>query len=342
MGSPLQFWQGNALNIGLVANNGSGSGAECQTQRARWTSAKEADCAAGQPEPPCVEMHLVPLSDVSPVGDETGGAIAAAGGAHAAVRRAAVKPSPALQAYLGSLPATEDAGTVDAAPKMPAIKAAVGSGNLRLQHAALTGANPPSSKGPYNQWSALTMTKEVQQGPAYAGVMRTAIARPDPSAPPTAARACAKPTFASTRKLPGSMAGTAAHAKAPVQNRPKTKTCAKRPAAGKAVNPTDATTAQQQMLASAGMAPSAQALAREGGGTAEAAATKAPPRKRTKAEDLDSAQVEAKVRDKHTAGQLEKLSIPELKCFLKARKQALGGKKADLVARVTDVLASTS
>jgi hypothetical protein len=70
-----------------------------------------------------------------------------------------------------------------------------------------------------------------------------------------------------------------------------------------------------------------------------AAGEKAPPRKRTKAGDLDAAHVEAKVRAQHAAGALDKLSIPEMKVFLKARKLPLGGKKADLVARLGEALA---
>ena len=49
-------------------------------------------------------------------------------------------------------------------------------------------------------------------------------------------------------------------------------------------------------------------------------------------------QVEAKVRQMWTQGLKEKLSVPEIKCFLKARKQALGGKKAELLERLSTVL----
>lgn len=62
-------------------------------------------------------------------------------------------------------------------------------------------------------------------------------------------------------------------------------------------------------------------------------------RKRTKADDLDAAAVEAKVRQMHSQGQLTKLTIPEMKCFLKAKKLSVGGKKAELMARVSECLA---
>ena len=71
---------------------------------------------------------------------------------------------------------------------------------------------------------------------------------------------------------------------------------------------------------------------------AAAAAAKAP-RNRTKAADLDVAAVEAKVRAKHAEQQLEKLSIPEIKCFLKVKKLPVGGKKGDLLERLVKCLA---
>lgn len=70
-----------------------------------------------------------------------------------------------------------------------------------------------------------------------------------------------------------------------------------------------------------------------------AAPTKAP-RQRKKADDIDLAAVEKKVLEKHAAGSLNDLSIPELKCFLKARKATVGGKKADLIARLQPLLST--
>lgn len=66
-------------------------------------------------------------------------------------------------------------------------------------------------------------------------------------------------------------------------------------------------------------------------GNAEGVLAAKAPRKRTKAADMDLAAVEAKA---HGPGGLAKLSVPELQCLLKARKLPVGGKKADLVARV--------
>jgi 2-methylisocitrate lyase-like PEP mutase family enzyme len=40
------------------------------------------------------------------------------------------------------------------------------------------------------------------------------------------------------------------------------------------------------------------------------------------------------VAEKAAAGKLEDLTIPEMKCFLKDRKLAVSGKKADLIARI--------
>lgn len=65
------------------------------------------------------------------------------------------------------------------------------------------------------------------------------------------------------------------------------------------------------------------------------------PRQRKKAEDIDLAEVEKKIREKHAANKLSDLSIPEMKCFLKANKLAVGGKKADLIARLEPLLSQT-
>jgi len=62
-----------------------------------------------------------------------------------------------------------------------------------------------------------------------------------------------------------------------------------------------------------------------------AAAAKKP---RVKASDLDAAAVDAKVYAKHAIGCLKDLSIPEMQCFLRSRKQPVGGKKADLEGRL--------
>ena len=55
---------------------------------------------------------------------------------------------------------------------------------------------------------------------------------------------------------------------------------------------------------------------------------------------LNYMQVEAKVREKAAQGKLSDLTIPDMKCFLKGRKLAVAGKKADLVASVGESLAS--
>ena len=68
---------------------------------------------------------------------------------------------------------------------------------------------------------------------------------------------------------------------------------------------------------------------------------KAAQRPRLKAADLDVAQVEAKVMQMWEDGQQSKLSVPEIKAFLKARCQLLTGKKADLLERLSSVLSDT-
>ena len=68
-------------------------------------------------------------------------------------------------------------------------------------------------------------------------------------------------------------------------------------------------------------------------------ATKPAARKRVKADELDAAVVGAKIAQKQKEGKLAELTVPEMKCFLKGRKLPVGGKKADLIARLEGCLA---
>jgi hypothetical protein len=61
-----------------------------------------------------------------------------------------------------------------------------------------------------------------------------------------------------------------------------------------------------------------------------AAAAGAPAKPKRKLAEVDAAAVDAKVK----AGSLEALTIPELKSYLKLVGLAVGGKKADLQARI--------
>lgn len=63
-----------------------------------------------------------------------------------------------------------------------------------------------------------------------------------------------------------------------------------------------------------------------------------PRAARPKAAELDAAQVQAKVMGLFAAGQQQKLTLPEMKCFLRARKVPVGGVKADLLVRVRSLL----
>lgn len=68
-------------------------------------------------------------------------------------------------------------------------------------------------------------------------------------------------------------------------------------------------------------------------------AKKPAARQRTKASDLDTVHVLAKVAEKAAAGQLGDLTIPEAKCWLKEKKLPVKGKKEDLVARIKECVA---
>ena len=112
---------------------------------------------------------------------------------------------------------------------------------------------------------------------------------------------------------------------------------------------TDVISAEGEAAASAvvppnvsGKAALASLVASDSAAATTAVAVAAPakaPRQRKKADDIDLAEVEKKIQDKFAVGKLADLSIPELKCFLKARKLPVGGKKSDLVARVEPLLA---
>jgi hypothetical protein len=56
--------------------------------------------------------------------------------------------------------------------------------------------------------------------------------------------------------------------------------------------------------------------------------------KRKKASDIPADEALKKVHEALTAGLLSKLSVPELKAYLKAKGKPVGGKKADLLARI--------
>ena len=80
------------------------------------------------------------------------------------------------------------------------------------------------------------------------------------------------------------------------------------------------------------------ACAEEDGSSQPPATAKPAARQRIKAADLDAAEVHAKVVQKHAQGKLAELTVPEAKCWLKARKLPLKGKKEDLVARIVQAL----
>ena len=90
--------------------------------------------------------------------------------------------------------------------------------------------------------------------------------------------------------------------------------------------------------AAAAAAAAAAALAL--GDTAPGPAKPRPVR--PKAPELDAAQVQAKIMELFATGQQQKLNLPEIKCFLRARKVPVGGKKADLLVRVRDLLKTPS
>ena len=102
----------------------------------------------------------------------------------------------------------------------------------------------------------------------------------------------------------------------------------RRPAEGAAA----ATAAPQSGAAAAAAAPAGLAAEDAVPGPAK------PRAARPKAPELDAAQVQAKVKQLFATGQQQKLTVPEIKCFLRARKVPVGGVKADLLVRVSNLL----
>ena len=78
----------------------------------------------------------------------------------------------------------------------------------------------------------------------------------------------------------------------------------------------------------------------DGGEATAAPAAAAAPRKRKAAEEIDAAANEEEVLRRCAAGELAKLSIPQIKAFLKARKApgGLGGAKPALLERLSAYL----
>lgn len=177
----------------------------------------------------------------------------------------------------------------------------------------------------------------------------------DPARPTLAPKSLAKPSFA-TRKRPGSAlppkpapaklpatAATASQSKHATAMQPELckVTCRNSGAAQPVQNsrpaPPKLKGADRAAHIVQAAAPPAKKCAEQDNADEAGAAAKAP-RNRAKAADLDVAVVGAKIKAKYAEKELGKLSIPEIKCFLKSKKLAVGGKKGDLVNRLAEYL----
>lgn len=65
---------------------------------------------------------------------------------------------------------------------------------------------------------------------------------------------------------------------------------------------------------------------------------KAAPKKRTRLGDLSLAEVRSKAEQLSAGKNLGSLTLPEIKCLLKASGRPVGGKKADLLARLQECM----
>lgn len=61
------------------------------------------------------------------------------------------------------------------------------------------------------------------------------------------------------------------------------------------------------------------------------------PRKRQKAADIDLEELKGRVLQLQETGKCSELTIPELKSYLQFRGKTVGGKKGDLLARLSEL-----
>lgn len=196
----------------------------------------------------------------------------------------------------------------------------------------------PATNGSGSGLSKLTC--RVPTFTAARGVKAAGPAKLPRPALPAAGAAAAKPKAAPKKKAAGSD-GNAAAARPAKKPKPAVQLQAAVQLVASAGQQDD-DDFEAPALARQSAVPSAMASTcpKSAAATAPAAitgvATSAAPaaRKRTKAADLDAAEVQQKVQQKFAAGRVSDLSVEEMKCFLKSRKQLVGGKKVELEARV--------
>ena len=185
-----------------------------------------------------------------------------------------------------------------------------------LNKVALAGTRQAAAKKP-----AAAVKRKAPAGEAGAGGGAAVPAKPPKAPKPEGSRKPKKPKVAAA----AAAAGEPAPAAAPLQP-----TAIPSSAAAAAAGEDDDDDFQPAAPRAPAPAAAATAPPAAAGPPAPAAA-----RKRTKASDLDLAAVAAKVAEKHAAGGLKELSMPEMQCYLRAAKLAVSGKKADLEARIT-------
>ncbi|KAG1668319.1 hypothetical protein FOA52_011216 [Chlamydomonas sp. UWO 241] len=199
-------------------------------------------------------------------------------------------------------------------PSRPLAKAAtVQLAKAASKPAMTAGSSAPAAAGAHPALAPGTKPALGGKRKPSAGPLSKAKPATGPKAKPAAGPKAAKPAKAPA--LPAPSANSAAGG------------CGALPAAH---NSQGAATGQSQAIAT----PALQAAAPD---------TKQPPRKRAKAGDMDVAAVAAKVLAAHRTGSLKSLSIPEMQCYLRTLpgKQPTGGKKADLEARLSALLAAS-
>lgn len=336
--SSLQLW-GMKDKVLFSFHSVHSNAAQPHAANSPWKTARDTEAEGQQPQ--CsIDAHLLPLEPPADINSH----------------QRNVEPGPELLAVL------EDLSVRGIPERQPGSQIPLGGKHHRPGR---LNAMPMLKQHGGQQLTATAVTCSPQEE-AHAAPLPGNISGNGPAGiAQQPGKAPAVPTSASRKKLGSSVPPGQAQKAAPAA---KQHVCpAKR--AAKAMQQSEAKRAgswplhpakqpvssvQPQVNEAAGLAEASQLLEHERGqqqalsknalGATAAAAPeatavpKAAPRNRVKAGDLDPAEIEAKVRQKHAENALEKLSIPEMKCFLKSKKLPVSGKKAELVARLMQSL----
>lgn len=189
---------------------------------------------------------------------------------------------------------------------------------------------PPPAIPVFKMKAAATPVSQVRSKPAAAPAGKKRPPAPKQAAAGAAKRTKGTPGSAAASAAGGSCAGSPAVALLPGLPGSQATAAEAEAATGGSMPDSEATATATQGKSKVGVLPGPE------GGTASAATAplKQPAKPRAKASDVDIAAAVSKVQAAHAGGGLGKVTIPELKAFLRSVKQPVGGKKGELEERV--------